>query len=279
VSLDEMFGYLPPTANPPTKTPLLTLLKQARAYGVGLVLATQNPVDLDYKALSNAGTWFLGRLQTERDKARVLDGLEGASSAAGHGFDRGATERILSGLGNRVFLMNNVHEDAPVVFQTRWVLNYLRGPLTREQIGRLMADRKSASAATAPAPVAVKGAAAGAPPVLPPDVVPAYVPVGRKVSRDAKIVYRPAVVGRARLHYVDAKAAIDAWEKIVRLAPIGDEVPADVWDGAEEHESDSFETESTPSADAGYAGCGSAYGRFLKNSPSSSPSGVAGSLP
>jgi hypothetical protein len=251
--MDEMFGYLPPTANPPTKTPLLTLLKQARAYGVGLVLATQNPVDLDYKALSNAGTWFLGRLQTERDKARVLDGLEGATSAAGHGFDRAATERILSGLGNRVFLMNNVHEDAPVVFQTRWVLNYLRGPLTREQIGRLMADRKLAIAPAAAAPVAVKGTAASVPPVLPPDVVPAYVPIGRKVSRDAKIVYRPAVVGRARLHYVDAKAAIDTWEKVVRLAPINDEIPADVWDGAEEREPDSFETESTASTDAGYA--------------------------
>src|SRR6187551_395213 len=111
VYMDEVAGYLPPVANPSSKLPLLTLLKQARAFGVGLVLATQNPVDLDYKALSNTGTWFLGKLQTERDKARVLDGLEGATSAAGHGFDRAATERILSGLGNRVFLMNNVHED------------------------------------------------------------------------------------------------------------------------------------------------------------------------
>ena len=117
--MDEMFGYLPPTANPPTKTPLLTLLKQARAYGLGLVLASQNPVDLDYKALSNAGTWFLGRLQTERDKMRVLDGLEGAASASGGQFNRAETERILSGLGNRVFMMNNVHEDRPVVFQSR----------------------------------------------------------------------------------------------------------------------------------------------------------------
>src|SRR4026208_185032 len=118
--MDEIFVYFPPTANPPSKTPMLTLLKQARAYGVGVVLATQNPVDLDYKGLSNAGTWFLGRLQTERDKARVLDGLEGASAAAGAKFDRGQMETILSGLDNRVFLMNNVHEDKPAVFQTRW---------------------------------------------------------------------------------------------------------------------------------------------------------------
>ena len=94
VYMDEVFGYLPPVANPSSKLPLLTLLKQARAFGVGLVLATQNPVDLDYKALSNAGTWFLGKLQTERDKARMLDGLEGVSS----GLDRQAIDRALSSL-------------------------------------------------------------------------------------------------------------------------------------------------------------------------------------
>jgi hypothetical protein len=144
--MDEVFGYFPPTANPPSKTPMLTLMKQARAYGLGVVLATQNPVDLDYKGLSNAGTWLLGRLQTERDKQRVLDGLEGASTAAGAAFDRRKLERTLSGLGNRVFLMNNVHEDEPVVFQTRWALSYLRGPLTRDQISQLMAGRKAVTA-------------------------------------------------------------------------------------------------------------------------------------
>ena len=99
--MDEIFGYLPPTANPPSKVPLLTLLKQARAYGLGLLLSTQNPVDLDYKALSNAGTWFIGRLQTERDKERVLAGLEGV--AAGGNFNRQRTGQILAGLGQRVF--------------------------------------------------------------------------------------------------------------------------------------------------------------------------------
>ncbi|VAX38441.1 FIG00495827: hypothetical protein, partial [hydrothermal vent metagenome] len=147
--MDEVFGYLPPTANPPSKLPMLTLLKQARAFGVGLVLATQNPVDLDYKALSNMGTWFLGRLQTERDKARVLDGLDGASSAAGVAFNRSKIESILSGLGSRNFLMNNVHDNEPVVFQTRWALSYLRGPLTRTQIKTLMEPVK-AKRATSP---------------------------------------------------------------------------------------------------------------------------------
>jgi len=164
--MDEIFGYFPPVANPPSKQPLLTLLKQARAFGVGIVLATQNPVDLDYKGLSNAGTWFIGRLQTERDRNRVLDGLE---SAAGGGVDRQRMERILSQLKNRVFLMHNVHEDAPVVFETRWVMSYLRGPLTRTQIKKLMGPRSRAVAATpaaTPATPAAKPSAAAAPRML-----------------------------------------------------------------------------------------------------------------
>src|SRR5262249_4749472 len=109
--MDEVFGYFPPTAHPPAKTPMLTLLKQARACGLGCVLSTQNPVDLDYKGLANAGTWFLGRLQTERDKLRVIEGLEGASATAGKTFDRAKIDATLSGLSSRMFLMNNVHED------------------------------------------------------------------------------------------------------------------------------------------------------------------------
>ncbi|QDT70312.1 AAA-like domain protein [Planctomycetes bacterium MalM25] len=136
--MDEVFGYFPPTKNPPSKEPMLTLLKQARAFGLGCVLATQNPVDLDYKGLSNAGTWFLGRLQTERDKMRVMEGLEGASAQAGSAFDKQAMERTLAGVGSRVFLMNNVHEDEHRVFHTRWAMSYLAGPLSRGQIQKLM---------------------------------------------------------------------------------------------------------------------------------------------
>src|SRR5262245_55257331 len=136
VYMDEIAGYFPPVAAPPSKAPLLTLLKQARAFGIGIVLATQNTVDLDYKGLGNAGTWFLGRLQTERDKSRVLDGLEGA--AAG-GIDRAAADRTLSALGKRVFLLHDVHAGAPATFMTRWALSYLRGPLSREQLRALTA--------------------------------------------------------------------------------------------------------------------------------------------
>ena len=141
VYMDEIFGYFPPTANPPSKRPLLTLLKQARAFGVGVVLATQNPVDLDYKGLANTGTWFIGRLQTERDKQRLMDGLEGASNESGAKFDKAAIGSILAGLGQRVFLMNNVHEPAPAVFESRWAMSYLRGPLTRAQIKSLTEGR------------------------------------------------------------------------------------------------------------------------------------------
>lgn len=130
---DEIFGYLPPTRNPPSKMPMLRMLKQARAFGVGQVLVTQNPVDVDYKALSNAGSWFIGKLQTEQDKQRLLDGLEGAAP----GLDRRTYDQLISTLDKRVFLLHNVHEDKPELFRTRWAMNYLAGPLTRTQLPKL----------------------------------------------------------------------------------------------------------------------------------------------
>ena len=131
--MDEIFGYLPPQSNPSSKQPLLRMLKQARAFGLGLLLATQNPVDVDYKALSNAGTWFIGKLQTEQDKNRLLDGLE---SAAG-GVTRGVFDKLISTLGKRVFVLHNVHAKQPELFMTRWTMNFLAGPLTRTQIPAL----------------------------------------------------------------------------------------------------------------------------------------------
>ena len=135
--MDEIFGYFPPNGNPPSKTPMLTLLKQARAFGLGLVLATQNPVDLDYKGLSNTGTWFIGRLQTDNDKARVLEALSST------GANTQALDKTLSSLGKRVFLMHNINAAQPITFQTRWTLSYLAGPVTLEQIKTLMHDKKN----------------------------------------------------------------------------------------------------------------------------------------
>jgi len=236
--MDEVFGYFPPTANPPSKPPMLTLLKQARAYGLGVVLATQNPVDLDYKGLSNAGTWFLGRLQTERDKMRVIEGLEGASATAGAGFDRQRTERLLAGLKNRVFLMHNVHDDAPVLFHTRWALSYLRGPLTRTQIQTLMAGRGADAAQQVPAtpagtpdraPETVPAAARLA---LPPEAHETFVAPMTSQPTGARLLYRPALIGNADLHFANAKAGIDTWKSVTYAAPLTQDVGPDVWDGS-----------------------------------------------
>jgi hypothetical protein len=244
IYMDEVFGYFPPVANPPSKLPLLTLLKQARAFGVGVVLATQNPVDLDYKGLGNAGTWFIGRLQTERDRARVLDGLEGVAAGSGKRFDRGAMEEVLGGLGNRVFLLNNVHEDAPVVFESRWAMSYLRGPLTRAQIKRLMGDRKPAAAAaeagaaattparTAPSAPRASASLAAARPVLPPGVAQHFLPVRGTTPAGATLVYQAMVLGAASARFVDPKAGIDQTEEVAVLAPITDGAVPVSWDAA-----------------------------------------------
>ncbi|MCP3985305.1 MAG: DUF87 domain-containing protein [bacterium] len=232
--MDEVFGYFPPTANPPSKMPMLTLLKQARAYGLGCVLATQNPVDLDYKGLSNTGTWLLGRLQTERDKLRVIEGLEGASATTGAAFDRGKMERLLAGLGNRTFLVHNVHEDGPVLFQTRWAMSYLRGPLTRKQIASLTAKPDIAAPAesqTALAPPAIPDPSqAAAQPAVAPEVDQAYRPVVAPTGEGVRIIYRPCLFGVAGVHYANARAHVDRWESVGVLVPLAGSLRGSPWD-------------------------------------------------
>lgn len=256
--MDEVFGFFPPTANPPSKLPMLTLLKQARAFGLGCVLSTQNPVDLDYKGLSNCGTWFLGRLQTERDKARVLDGLEGVATSGREGFDRATLERTLSSLDKRVFLMNNVHEDAPVLMRTRWTLSYLAGPLSRAQIKRLAHPEAGASTVPTAMPIAAPtfaatpassprpsapavpgGASAGASsaslaarPLLPPEANERFLPITEALIAPERLVYRPALLGVASVHYSDAGAGVDHWTKRVLWAPLEDGLDGSPWDGA-----------------------------------------------
>jgi hypothetical protein len=252
--MDEILGYFPPVANPPSKPPLLTLLKQGRAFGLGIVLATQNPVDLDYKGLANTGTWFLGRLQTERDKARVLDGLEGVSG----GLDRAEADRILSALKKRVFLMHNVHDTGPTVFETRWTLSYLRGPLSRDQIKSLTPARSGpAAAATSPAaatpqtrPAAsaepavgspVRGTAspgrAGSPepgvaserPVVPPGIQEWFI----KDPAKAAASYSPGVLGAARVSFSDRALGVDSTADLYYFAPVTDAAIQLDWAAAE----------------------------------------------
>jgi hypothetical protein len=226
--MDEIFGYLPPSANPPSKRPMMTLLKQSRAFGLGCLLATQNPVDLDYKALSNIGTWFLGRLQTERDKLRVLDGLEGAAGSQNVKFDRAGMERLLSGLGNRIFLMNNVHEDAPVLFHVRWVMSYLTGPLSRGQIKILMDPKREQFGAgptgpTGPAvnPMAMPGVSASPPqttrPLIGKGVSEFFAPVAGDPD---EVIYQPHLLRVGVVHFSMPKAGVEGSSVLRLIHPI-----------------------------------------------------------
>ncbi len=267
--MDEIFGFFPPIANPPSKLPLLTLLKQARAFGLGCVLTTQNPADLDYKGLTNAGTWFIGRLQAERDKERLLDGLESASAQAGEALDRAALSKIVSGLGSRVFLLHNVHEEAPVIFQTRWAMSYLRGPLTRTQVRKLMGEVKpdqaaaapkvvtaatsaapAASAAAVPAATAV-GTASTVPPALPAGIQQVYLPLkvgaaaadlevekragGQVAVQSRKVFYSPALLGMGQVHFTKQSKGLNVDESnpFALLAQPPSGVGGVAWDEAQ----------------------------------------------
>ena len=228
VYMDEVFGFVPPTAQPPAKKPILTMLKQGRAFGVGLLLSTQNPVDLDYRAMSNAGTWCIGRLQTERDKARIVEALQSARGDT----DVAALDATISGLDKRQFLLHNTREPAPALFTTRWALSYLRGPLTREQVSTLMQDHRPAPSA----PIAPSAAEpTSTPPVLElaademsvmPEVAdgvrvahldPAAV-WGRRAGADPTSTrLSAAVAARVHMVYDDAAAKLshqEEWEAI-----------------------------------------------------------------
>ena len=287
---DEIFGYFPPTANPPSKTPLLTLMKQARAFGLGVVLVTQNPVDLDYKGLTNAGTWFVGKLQTEQDKARLLEGMQGAL-AGGALADRRTLDDLITRLQTRVFLMNNVHASGPVLFQTRWAMSYLRGPLTREQVRLLMADRRAAASA-APLPstpataasavpfTSALAAAATAPaassaapslrgrPTLPPDVRQVFLPtrVRRGAAQEAfaqekgheiqiigqTLSYQAAVLGAATVRFVDAQSKESAEREVVLLLDPPTGLGSARWDDATPISLSVNDLETEPEAEAAF---------------------------
>jgi hypothetical protein len=208
---------------------MMTLLKQSRAFGLGCLLATQNPVDLDYKALSNIGSWFLGRLQTERDKMRVLDGLEGAAGSQNAKFDRKQMEMLLSGLGNRVFLMNNVHDDGPAIFHVRWCMSYLRGPLTRTQIKAVMDPKRAAfeknnttSVVAGANPMAMPGmsapkAAVNNRPLVGPGVEEKFVP---HAGDTEGLTYRPHLLRVGQVHFQSRKAGVEGARTVRFVNPI-----------------------------------------------------------
>jgi len=262
---DEVFGYFPPTAEPSSKRPLLTLLKQARAFGLGVVLVTQNPVDIDYKGLTNAGTWFIGKLQAERDKERVLAGLKGALSEAG----KNSTvdyDKLITRLGSRVFLMNNVNDAGPVVFHTRWAMSYLRGPLTLPQVRTLIGENRPADPPKAEAaqpaasqPVAAPAPAASAPAALPgfmamppavaPEVKQAFLPCtvddrtavrlagassGAQIAvKSVNLLYDVGILGAATVRFVDTKRNINTQNEVLLLAVGGRQMAGLDWGRAE----------------------------------------------
>ena len=237
--MDEVYGYFPPTAKPPSKPPMLVLLKQARAFGLGIALATQNPADLDYKGLANIGTWFLGRLQTQSDKARVLEGLERAAAQTGSKFDRGAMEQTLAALGSRVFLMSNVHDDTHTIFQTRWAMSYLRGPLSRDQIQKLMAPRRQELsggekniAATVDSVSSSSPTAALAKnmrPIVPNDIAERFWLPSKPPLDGRRLVYRPGLLATVSCHYVRAASGLDAWVDKSLVYQFDQQLANDVW--------------------------------------------------
>ena len=223
VYMDEIFGYFPPVSNPPSKKPLLTLLKQARAFGVGVVLATQNPVDLDYKGLANTGTWFIGRLQTERDKMRLLEGLDTISSSSNESLNKEQIDKLISNLGKRVFILHSVHANAPIIFQTRWAMSYLRGPMTKNQIKLIMKDRvqefKLSSTIKPLSAEISRDKVTSAPPTISGEIQQVYLPLiksstlamqeiknryQKEISfEDPTLIYTPGVIGKAVIHLQD----------------------------------------------------------------------------
>lgn len=220
--MDEIFGYFPPSAMPPSKTPMLTLLKQARAFGLGVVLATQNPVDLDYKGLSNCGTWFIGRLQTERDKSRVIEGLNAASNGD---LDTEKLNHMIATCSPRVFIARSIHLKEPRLFQTRWTMSYLRGPLTIPQIRSLMQGKTPQLA-----PVKEKSNTANKP-TIPPGVEEYYLPHKQQMP---PFTLHPKVLGIGKLHFVDTKNQVDVWKQYGFLCSATGETEFIQWEAAEE---------------------------------------------
>ena len=225
--MDEIFGFFPPNGNPPSKTPMLTLLKQARAHGLGVILSTQNPVDLDYKGLSNIGTWFIGRLQTAQDKARVIDGMTGL---AGSAMDKGEIENLISNLQKHNFLLKNIHEDGLSVISTRWALSYLKGPLSREQISNLMKEQKSGSNLSGSSPV--KSSNFAAKPVLSPDIAQIYA-ASSNLQEDGEL--EGYLYGEAKVRFYDAKKGLDEVREVSYMLRLDESQKEALWSEASEN--------------------------------------------
>ncbi len=244
--MDEIAGYFPPGASPPAKKPMLMLLKQARAYGLGIVLSTQNPVDLDYKGLANIGTWFLGRLQTRQDQDRVLDGIAAGSAT----FDRATLRRLLAGMQGRNFLLHSARREEPVLFETRWALSYLKGPLSLAEIQRLAQADQERKPATGPdlpqQGVEDQAAVSATPPLLAATIRQCFLPPPLATE---SLRLAPWLVGSATVRFFNQRRGIDQQQEILLRLPLQDRDPVD-WSEAGQYPLDPDDLAATPPSGA-----------------------------
>ena len=261
--MDEIFGYFPPIANPPSKKPMMLLLKQARAYGIGVVLATQNPVDLDYKGLANIGSWFIGRLQTKQDQDRVVEGIVGASDGT---LDVGQVKKLLLDMKGREFLLNSVHLDEPLLFQTRWVMSYLKGPISNNDIKRLMAAKKDQpvrQAAEEQAPSFgnmpdVRDGAGISPAV--PDAIEQLYHLQNVVSEEVR--FEPWLGAEASVRFFNAKRNIDIVQDINLHLYLDESLVRPDWESAEVGTYRLADCKLHPPAGSSYYPLPSCFGQF-----------------
>jgi hypothetical protein len=228
--MDEIFGFFPPTKNPPSKEPMLLLLKQARAFGVGVVLSTQNPVDLDYKGLSNIGTWFIGRLQTTQDIERVIDGLGGK---VGSSFDKNEIKNLLSNLKKRTFFLKSAHLDDIRLFSTRWVMSYLKGPLKRDEISALMKEQKSVQNSEAQSVERM---------VQNTSALESYQNIDASISQyyepdtSEQNIFFPTLGARVKIHFYQQRRGIDSDRTLELFVPLDEKQQRIAWEDAIEEE-------------------------------------------
>jgi hypothetical protein len=225
--MDEIFGFFPPVKNPPSKEPMLLLLKQARAYGIGVVLSTQNPVDLDYKGLSNMGTWFIGRLQTSQDIARVIDGLGGK---VGSSFDKDEISNLLTNLKKRTFFLKSAHLDDIRLFGTRWVMSYLKGPLKRDEISSLMEDQKSQLSTSIKKTVVKNVKVEGFENY---STLDSSIPQHYQVSLNESKQFTPSIMAECTLNFFNQTRGIDEEESFCLSLNIESNLRSLEWDDAE----------------------------------------------
>ena len=237
--MDEIFGFFPPTKNPPSKEPMLLLLKQARAFGTGIVLGTQNPVDIDYKGLSNIGTWFIGKLQTKQDIDKVIDGV-----AAKSDLSKNEISKKIATLKERTFFLKNVHVEKTGEFYTRWVLSYLKGPMTKNDIRALMKDRKEIVAEKEDLTSPKKTDKINAKPILSEEVKEYFT----DTNINSNEPFYPYMYGHIELRFYNLKRDIDSAKDIFLKLELRDDTKSINWKESVEEAEPQFTSKVNSSA-------------------------------